>query len=47
MTDEPTNHYEWLIAASEAADNDFGEDISHLTPEQMVAMLSGDHPPPA
>ena len=29
-----------LIAASHAVDQDFGENLSHLTPEQIVALLS-------
>ena len=32
-----TNHGERLIAAGRAADDDFGEDLSQLTPEQMAA----------
>jgi hypothetical protein len=37
--DEPTANGERLIAAGRAADDDFGEDITDLTPEQMAAKL--------
>jgi hypothetical protein len=34
------SHSEWLIAAGRAADDDFGEDLSHLTPDEIVKKLS-------
>jgi hypothetical protein len=37
----PTTHGERLISAGRAADTDPGENLSHLTPEQIVDKLSG------
>jgi hypothetical protein len=34
------NHSDRLIAAGRAADDDPGEDITHLTPAEMVTKLS-------
>jgi hypothetical protein len=36
---EDETHYRWLAAASQAADAGEIEDLSHLTPEQIVARL--------
>jgi hypothetical protein len=45
-TDAPkTGHYRHLNAAGRGADGEFGEDLSHLTPEEMVAKLSEGLPP--
>ncbi len=38
---EPTNHGEGLINAGRAADTDPGENLSHLTPNEIVDKLSG------
>lgn len=44
MTDtNKTTHYERLLAAGRAADEDMGEDLTGLTPEQMVKKLSVEY----